>query len=60
MHDYAYLLNIYLVTEIYNRRDVLKIPREKRSLTVTPGEYNYNVFVYPDRMTHIQKTYTVL
>ena len=52
MHNYAFLLNIYLVTEIYNKRDVLKIPcRNKPSLTIAPGEYSYTVFVYPDRMT---------
>ena len=45
--------SIHLVTEIYNERDVLEIPRVNCSLTTAPGEYSYTVFVYPDRMTRV-------
>ena len=48
---YAYLLNTYLLTEIYNKRDILEIPRANPSLTIATSEYSCNVFVYPDRMT---------
>ena len=51
MHMSTQLLDIYLVPEIYYKRDVLKIPRANPSLTNAPGEYNY--IVYPDRMTRM-------
>ena len=46
-------MNICLVTDIYSKRDVLKIPRVNPSLTIAPGEYSCNVFVYPERKTHV-------
>ena len=42
MHNYISLLNFYLMaTDIYYKRDVLKIPRNDHSLTIAPaaGEY---------------------
>ena len=52
-HMSTHLLNIYLVTVIYLEGDNRNIPRVNPSLTIAPGEYSCNVFVYPDRMTHV-------
>ena len=60
IHNHAYILNIHLITEIYNKRDVLKIPRNDHSLTIAPGEYSFNVLVYPDRMTRVMNKSRIL
>ena len=42
----THLLNICLVTDIYYKRDVLKIPRVNPSLTIAPGKCHIHVYIW--------------